>query len=613
MAWYTTGTISGDNNIIVGNGTSWGKPIYGIGPGQILLIPGSGAVQLFEIASVDSDTQITLVAGPTAPISNSAYAILSFYGGSYADFGRQLSAFLAEYQTLLGIWQQFLTGTEDINLTMPDGNIMVLKSLSEIQAIADEAATAGMWYENNKTNIEQAGAYATAAKTSETNASESAAQAQQSVVDVVNSIDDMGLLKAANNFSEIKDGGPAAQATARDNLGITGTGGGGGGALQFADAGAVNAVVIFGEVLKSGNTVNVTGIVATNTGPATISINGADPVPITAMGGSSLQGNELVAGGDIVLVITETGATLTATTGGNLPVAPGIASGHAATIGQLNAVDEATLKTGNNFSEIKDAGPAAQAAAQANLGISGGGGAGQLLGTMLITTSGTYNLLAGTNTIYAELCAGGGSGQYHNVTSSGQRSFGMPGLSSDSFLVSFPKSALSTFSSNTIIVTIGLGGAPATTASSASPAAGSTIIDNSSFISLEGIPQLLGNLQGFRLIQTNGSPIFDAISYRIIVDQQGVANQRLVNEITVSSAVTVLSRKNAGALNGANACVGFAMNPQYGGYVWVPKPMCFFPYGQYGMGGLGFSVGASYPGAVGSPGTAGAVMLFMYS
>lgn len=173
MAWYKTGTISivANSTVVIGTDMHWSNSIYGIGAGQILLIPGVGNVQMFEIASVDSDTQITLVSGPAGAITDSAYAILSFYGGSYADFGRQLSSFLAEYQTLLGVWQQFLTGTADINLTLPDGSTMVLKSLSEIEAITAAASEAGAWYETNKTLIEQSGPNALAAS----NAASSAA------------------------------------------------------------------------------------------------------------------------------------------------------------------------------------------------------------------------------------------------------------------------------------------------------------------------------------------------------------------------------------------------------------------------------------------------------
>jgi hypothetical protein len=150
---------------------------------------------------------------------------------------------------------------------------------------------------------------------------------------------------------------------------------GGKNSLNFADTGAVNALVISGQTLTAGNLITVTGIAATNTGPATIAINGAAPVAITAMGGGALQGNEWTAGGDIVLVITANGATLTGTTGGNLPVLPGTASGHAATVGQLNSVSGAALKTANNLNEIAAAGAAAQTAARANLGITPAAGA----------------------------------------------------------------------------------------------------------------------------------------------------------------------------------------------------------------------------------------------
>jgi hypothetical protein len=139
MSWYKTGTISiaANSTTVTGIGTQWTNSIYGIGAGQILLIPGSGDVQMFEIASVISNTQLTLVAGPTAAINNSGYAILSFYGGSYADFGRQLSAFLAEYQALLASWQTIMTGPGDVAITAPDGTVTTIHSFPALSAKLD--------------------------------------------------------------------------------------------------------------------------------------------------------------------------------------------------------------------------------------------------------------------------------------------------------------------------------------------------------------------------------------------------------------------------------------------------------------------------------------------
>lgn len=143
---------------------------------------------------------------------------------------------------------------------------------------------------------------------------------------------------------------------------------GGKNSLSYTDTGTVNAVVITGQTLIPGNLITVTGIAATNSGPTTIAFNGAAPVPITAQGGAALQGNELTAGGEIVLLITAAGATLIGTAGGNLPVAPGTASGHAATVGQLNTASGLALKTANHLGEFATAGTVAQADARTNIG-----------------------------------------------------------------------------------------------------------------------------------------------------------------------------------------------------------------------------------------------------
>ncbi|MEN3259105.1 hypothetical protein AAH678_10085 [Sodalis endosymbiont of Spalangia cameroni] len=66
MAWYKTGTLSiaANSKKATGHGTRWADNKQGIGPGQMLLLPGTGSVALYEIASVVSDTELLLVSGP---------------------------------------------------------------------------------------------------------------------------------------------------------------------------------------------------------------------------------------------------------------------------------------------------------------------------------------------------------------------------------------------------------------------------------------------------------------------------------------------------------------------------------------------------------------------
>lgn len=134
MAWYRTGTIAAakGSKTVTGTGTKWADNKQGIGAGQMLLVPGSGSVQAYEIASVKSDTELTLTDAVASDISGSAYAILAFYGNSYPDFARQLAAQLKYYQSQMDGWQEIMTGTGDVTLVAPDGTSVTISSMSEL-------------------------------------------------------------------------------------------------------------------------------------------------------------------------------------------------------------------------------------------------------------------------------------------------------------------------------------------------------------------------------------------------------------------------------------------------------------------------------------------------
>ncbi|WP_277971738.1 hypothetical protein [Pantoea agglomerans] len=134
MAWYRTGTIAAtkDGKTITGTGTKWADNKQGIGAGQMLLVPGSGSVEIYEIATVKSDTELTLTDAVTSNITGSAYAILAFYGNSYPDFARQLAAQLKYYQSQMDGWQEIMTGTGDVTLVAPDGTQVTISSMSEL-------------------------------------------------------------------------------------------------------------------------------------------------------------------------------------------------------------------------------------------------------------------------------------------------------------------------------------------------------------------------------------------------------------------------------------------------------------------------------------------------
>lgn len=134
MAWYRTGRASSvaGSNVITGTGTLWSNPIFGIAPGQMILVPGAGQVFIYEILAVDSDTQIRISSNSASSITNSDYAIVTTVSNSMSDLARRTAVQLALYQGLLEDWQLITTGTGDVTIIAPDGSTVVIPSLTKM-------------------------------------------------------------------------------------------------------------------------------------------------------------------------------------------------------------------------------------------------------------------------------------------------------------------------------------------------------------------------------------------------------------------------------------------------------------------------------------------------
>lgn len=117
------------------------------------------------------------------------------------------------------------------------------------------------------------------------------------------------------------------------------------GSINYAaDSGVVNAYVVTlapaPAALTPGMMVGIDNIVATNTGSATLNLNGLGALPIQSAGGVSLQGGELVASYGAIVRLNHAGNAwiLIQTTGGPLPVPAGSQTEHATNLGQLEQV-----------------------------------------------------------------------------------------------------------------------------------------------------------------------------------------------------------------------------------------------------------------------------------
>ncbi len=113
-----------------------------------------------------------------------------------------------------------------------------------------------------------------------------------------------------------------------------------GDAFRGVDNGAVDALAVLLNpaplAVTPGMIVAIDAIVATNTGSATLNVNGLGALPIQGPGGAALQGGEFVAGGNAILRANAaaTAWDLVWTTGA-LPVASGAYSKQAVNLGQL--------------------------------------------------------------------------------------------------------------------------------------------------------------------------------------------------------------------------------------------------------------------------------------
>ncbi|MFS7247087.1 pyocin knob domain-containing protein [Rahnella inusitata] len=132
MAWYKTGTVAVAATKVTGTGTNFLDAKFGVGPGQAFLLPASGTVKIYEIASVEDATHLTLTTSAGTVAAGAAYAVMSFYTDSVPAFAARLAAQLGYYQSQMNGWQQIMTGTGTVAITAPDGTVVNLSSFTKL-------------------------------------------------------------------------------------------------------------------------------------------------------------------------------------------------------------------------------------------------------------------------------------------------------------------------------------------------------------------------------------------------------------------------------------------------------------------------------------------------
>lgn len=144
MSMYETGTVSAtaDATTITGSGTKWADQKNGIGPQCTIAIYGAGTVDLYAIARVDSDTQLTVTRPVSRAFSGAAYGVMVAETQSVQYFANMLAAQLGYYQSQMDGWQEIMTGTGSVTITAPDGRQVTISSFKKLTE--DMAGKAGL-------------------------------------------------------------------------------------------------------------------------------------------------------------------------------------------------------------------------------------------------------------------------------------------------------------------------------------------------------------------------------------------------------------------------------------------------------------------------------------
>lgn len=167
--WYKTGTVStvAGSKVVTGVGTGWSLTIKA---GDIFTVNGS---QLYEVASVESNTSLTLASAYPAAVSGVAYAIIrNFTSTLPAELAADLAAMQRRWYQSLGDYVGVLSAPGDtVTITGADG---VAKSV-KTWAYMERRLAAAIAPEDVLAQAQAAAASATASKTAAASSASSAA------------------------------------------------------------------------------------------------------------------------------------------------------------------------------------------------------------------------------------------------------------------------------------------------------------------------------------------------------------------------------------------------------------------------------------------------------
>ncbi|AMG66605.1 hypothetical protein [Providencia stuartii] len=136
---YNVGTVTTTANStkLVGVGTKWKDNNSRVSAEQVILIQNGATIYINSIASIQSNTEITLSFPEPASVSNAPYQILTTMVNSVSDAANKIVAMNVSNVQFSDILNRWATESGTITVTLPDGTTQQLRTAKEMDKQLD--------------------------------------------------------------------------------------------------------------------------------------------------------------------------------------------------------------------------------------------------------------------------------------------------------------------------------------------------------------------------------------------------------------------------------------------------------------------------------------------
>ncbi|MEX5752761.1 hypothetical protein AB6H34_18970, partial [Proteus mirabilis] len=136
---YNTGTVTTTANStkLIGTGTKWKDNNSRVSAEQVILIQNGATIYINSIASIQSNTEITLSFPVPASVSNAPYQILTTMVNSVSDAANKIVAMNVANVQFSDILNRWATESGTITVTLPDGTTQQLRTAKEMDKLLD--------------------------------------------------------------------------------------------------------------------------------------------------------------------------------------------------------------------------------------------------------------------------------------------------------------------------------------------------------------------------------------------------------------------------------------------------------------------------------------------